>query len=123
MQDVAPLPNLDKLLALLERYLALPGEPGLPEGTMTEEEQAQLLKDCPDAQPVGPGPWLTSSPAPSPQLPFVAAPYAPASDLLAALALLGLSFSPAPCPPTWLLVSWAPKIVRPRTYLRHSHLR
>lgn len=66
MQDVAPLPNLDKLLALLERYLALPGELGLLGGTMTEEEQAQLLKVCPDAQPVGPGPWPTSSPAPSP---------------------------------------------------------
>ncbi|KAM6521585.1 hypothetical protein FSOLCH5_006340 [Fusarium solani] len=62
MQDVAPLPNLDKLLALLERYLALPGELGLLGGTMTEEEQAQLLKDCPDAQPVGPGMFASAMP-------------------------------------------------------------
>ncbi|RSL38086.1 hypothetical protein CEP53_015190, partial [Fusarium sp. AF-6] len=46
MQYVAPLPNLDKLLALHERYLALPGQPGLPGGKMTKEELAQLLKDC-----------------------------------------------------------------------------
>ncbi|RSL86179.1 hypothetical protein CDV31_016439, partial [Fusarium ambrosium] len=54
----ARLPNLDKLLDLLERYLALPGKPGLPGGKATKEELDFACRDLPvPAQSVGPGPW------------------------------------------------------------------
>lgn len=61
------LPNLDRLLALLEEYLA-PSESGaLSGGLATEEEIAAAEKDSPvKGEAVPPGPWpLPPLPSPS----------------------------------------------------------
>ncbi|KAF5687067.1 benzoate 4-monooxygenase cytochrome P450 [Fusarium circinatum] len=63
--NVPPPPKIDRLLALLERYLTPKGS-GLPGGTATQADVDAAQKDSPDkGEPVGPGPWPTFEETPS----------------------------------------------------------
>ncbi|EXK88789.1 hypothetical protein FOQG_08080 [Fusarium oxysporum f. sp. raphani 54005] len=67
--NIAPPPNIDRLLALLERYLTPKGS-GLPGGTATQTDVDSAQKGSPDkGEPVKPGTWPTFEETSSSSLP------------------------------------------------------